>query len=122
MMLICASLWFALLLVFVQFDNPTAGRTTLVLAGMAQSLSMVPLSTMLLRSAGPKFRGRVMGVRMLAIYGLPVGLLAAGVLIPSIGFRATASMYCSLGLVMMALIGVRWRQVIWPLDAFGNQR
>jgi MFS family permease len=122
MMLICASLWFALLLVFVQVANPTAGRMTLVLAGIAQSLSMVPLSTMLLRSAGPKFRGRVMGVRMLAIYGLPIGLLVAGVLIPWIGFRITASTYCFLGLALMALIGVRWRQVIWPLDAVGNQR
>jgi hypothetical protein len=93
-----------------------------MLAGIAQSLSMVPLSTMLLRSAGPKFRGRVMGVRMLAIYGLPIGLLVAGVLIPWIGFRVTASLYCVLGLVLMALIGVRWRAVIWPLDAVGNQR
>lgn len=122
MMLICGLLWFALLLVFVQVANPAAGRVTLVLAGMAQSLSMVPLSTMLLRSAGPKFRGRVMGVRMLAIYGLPIGLMVAGVLIPWIGFRVTASLYCLLGLALMALIGVRWRRVIWPLDAFGNQR
>jgi hypothetical protein len=59
---------------------------------------------------------------MLAIYGLPVGLLIAGTLIPWIGFRATASVYCLLGLACMAAIGVRWRAVIWPLDAAGNQR
>ena len=122
MMLICAAMWFALILLFVQLPNPATGRVTLVLAGFAQSLSMVPLSTMLLKSAGPKFRGRVMGVRMLAIYGLPIGLLVAGVLIPWIGFRATASVYCLLGLACMALIGVRWREVIWPLAAIGNQR
>jgi MFS family permease len=122
MMLICASLWFALILIFVQMPHPGAGRMTLVLAGLAQSMSMVPLSAMLLKSAGPRFRGRVMGVRMLAIYGLPIGLLIAGVLIPSIGFRATASIYCLLGLAAMALIGVRWREVIWPLTAAGNQR
>jgi len=122
MMLINASLWFALILVFVQIPNPSAGRLMLVLAGLAQSLSMVPLSTMLLRSAGPKFRGRVMGVRMLAIYGLPIGLLFAGVLIPWVGFRATASLYCLTGLASMALIGVHYRASIWPLDAIGNQR
>jgi len=122
MMMICGILWFALILIFVQISHPAAGRITLVLAGFAQSLSMVPLSTMLLKSAGPKFRGRVMGVRMLAIYGLPIGLMLAGVLIPWIGFRATASAYCLLGLACMALIGVRWRDVIWPIDAFGNQR
>jgi MFS family permease len=122
MMLICGTLWFALILIFVQISIPSAGRVTLVLAGFAQSLSMVPLSTMLLKSAGPKFRGRVMGVRMLAIYGLPIGLLAAGMLIPRIGFHATASLYCLVGLACMALIGLRWREVIWPLDAAGNQR
>jgi MFS family permease len=122
MMLTFGLMWFALILIFVQLPLPAAGHITLFLAGIAQSLSMVPLSTMLLRSAGPKFRGRVMGVRMLAIYGLPVGLLVAGILIPWIGFRATASGYCLLGLALMALIGVRWRQVIWPLDAIGNQR
>lgn len=122
MMLIFAMLWFALILIFVQIPNPAGGRITLVLAGFAQSLSMVPLATMLLISAGPKFRGRVMGVRMLAIYGLPIGLLIAGTLIPWIGFRVTASVYCLLGLACMALIGVRWRDVIWPLHAVGNQR
>jgi MFS family permease len=122
MMLICAALWFALILIFVQTANPASGHVTLVLAGVAQSLSMVPLSTMLLKSAGPKFRGRVMGVRMLAIYGLPIGLVVAGMLISWIGFRATASVYCLLGLACMALIGARWRDVIWPLSAAGNQR
>lgn len=122
MMLICAALWFALILIFVQVPSPGMGRITLVVAGFSQSMSMVPLATMLLKSAGPKFRGRVMGVRMLAIYGLPIGLLVAGVLIPWIGFRATASFYCLLGLALMALIGVRWRAAIWPLEAIGNQR
>jgi MFS family permease len=122
MMLIFAVIWFTLILIFVQIPNPMAGRLTLVLAGVAQSLSMVPLSTMLLKSAGPRFRGRVMGVRMLAIYGLPVGLLAAGTLIPLVGFRATASSYCLLGLAAMAVVGLRWRAVLWPLDVPGNQR
>jgi MFS family permease len=122
MMLIFAVLWFALILIFVQIANPIVGRAVLVLGGFAQSLSMVPLSTMLLKSAGQRFRGRVMGVRMLAIYGLPIGLLVAGSLIPWIGFRVTASSYCLLGLISMTAIGLHWRAVIWPLDAPGNQR
>jgi len=122
MMLIFAVLWFTLLLIFVQVPYPAAGRVTLFLAGFTQSLSMVPLATILLKSAGPRFRGRVMGVRMLAIYGLPIGLLIAGMLIPWIGFRATASLYCLVGLLFMAIIGLRWRESIWPLDALGNQR
>ena len=36
------------------------------------------MAVMLLRVAGEQYRGRIMGVRMLAIYGLPVGLLNHG--------------------------------------------
>jgi len=37
-----------------------------------------------MRTASESFRGRVMGVRMMVIYGLPLGLLAAGSLIDEI--------------------------------------
>jgi MFS family permease len=122
MMLICASFWFALLLLFVQMPNQIGGQLTLSIAGFAQSLSLVPLSAMLLRGAGARYRGRVMGLRMLAIYGLPIGLMIAGALIPWIGFRATTSLFCIAGLAMMALIGLRFRAALWPLEAPGNQR
>ena len=121
-MLLCAGGWFAFVLFFVQTTDPIGGRLTLVMAGFMQSLSMVPLATMLLKTAGIRYRGRVMGVRMLAIYGLPIGLMGAGVLIPWIGFHATASGYCILGLLLCAAIAVWWRKAIWPLDAIGNAR
>ncbi len=122
MMLVFAGLWYVLLLVFVQMPNATGGRLMLALAGFAQSLSMVPMAVMLLHGAGAKFRGRVMGVRMLAVYGLPVGLLAAGALIERIGFAATASAYCAVGLALTLAIALRWRAALWPLDAPANAR
>jgi len=81
---------------------------------------MVPLAVMLLHIAGPRFRGRVMGVRMLAIYGLPVGLLLSGVLIPRLGFTYTAILYCAFGLLVTAAIGWHWRTVLWPRAAPAN--
>ena len=122
MMWICAACWFTLVLIFVQMPEPFSAGVFLVLAGFAQSLSMVPLAGMLLRTAGVRYRGRVMGVRMLAIYGLPIGLMAAGVLIPRIGYHATATLYCAAGLGIMGMIGIWWRAAIWPVDAIGNQR
>jgi len=110
------------LLVFVQMRTPISGRMVLVIAGFSQSLSLVPMSVMLLHSAGERFRGRVMGVRMLAIYGVPIGLLAAGALIDRIGFLATTSLYCLVGIAVTVLIGLRWRAALWPLDAPANAR
>ena len=54
-----------------------------------------------------------MGVRMLAIYSLPLGLLAAGLLIGFIGFRATASLYALVGLAFTILIAIKWRESLW---------
>lgn len=122
MMIVFSFVWYVMLLVFVHMPGINTGRCALVMAGLSQSLSMTPMAVMLLHAAGPKFRGRVMGVRMLAIYGLPVGLLLAGWLIPQFGFDATASSYCIAGAVLTVGIAVRWRKALWPLTAPANTR
>ncbi len=122
MMLIFAAVWYAMLLVFVRMPTVGGGSAMLVLAGFAQSLSMVPMAVMLLHSAGPRFRGRVMGVRMFAIYGLPLGLLPAGALIDRIAFAPTVTLYCCVGLVATLGIALRWRADLWPLLAPANHR
>lgn len=119
-MIIAALVWYAMLAVFVWMPGPLSGGTMLVLAGFAQSLSMVPMAVMLLHSAGPRFRGRVMGVRMFAIYGLPLGLLPAGALINGMGFVPTMSLYCLIGVLATLAIARRWRAHLWPLLAPAN--
>jgi MFS family permease len=122
MMLIYAVVWYLMLLCFVFAPGIALGRVTLVLAGAAQSLSMTPMAVMLLHGASAAFRGRVMGVRMLAVYGLPIGLLLAGWLIEWFGFVATATGYCVTGLLLTAAIGIRWRDALWPVGATANRR
>ena len=122
MMVLFAIGWYAALLVFVNLESPLAGQLTLVFAGISQSLSLVPMSVMLLHGAGERFRGRVMGVRILAIYGVPFGLLAAGVLIERLGFVTTASLYCLVGAALTLAIVIYWRDSLWPLSAPGNLR
>ena len=119
MMIIFAIAWYSMLLVFVHARDPTSGSLTLISAGLAQSLSLVPMSALLLHGAGA-YRGRVMGMRMLAIYGLPIGLLAAGALIDRIGFVPTATLYCLVGIMLTVLIALRWRAALWPLHAQAN--
>jgi len=121
MMIIFAIAWYSMLLVFVHARDPTSGSLTLISAGLAQSLSLVPMSALLLHGAGA-YRGRVMGMRMLAIYGLPIGLLAAGALIDRIGFVPTATLYCLVGIMLTVLIALRWRAALWPLHAQANAR
>jgi hypothetical protein len=61
-----------------------------------------------------------MGVRMLAIYGLPVGLLTAGALIERIGFYTTLMAYGLIGVVCTIAIATYWRSEIWPANARAN--
>jgi hypothetical protein len=63
-----------------------------------------------------------MGVRMLAVYGLPLGMLLSGPLIEHVGFAWTATLYSLIGLVSASLIALRWRGQLWHPDAPANQR
>ena len=122
MMIIGCATWYVLTLLFAQMHSLAGGLPLLLLAGLAQSLGMVPLAAMLLRSSEQRFRGRVMGIRMLVIYTLPIGLLASGPLIESFGFRAMATVYCLFGLAFTLLIAVRWRGHVWRPAAPANAR
>ena len=111
--LVAAAAWHAALLVFGHMESMSAGVVALLVAGFAQNVSMIGVAATLLANAEPRFRGRVMGVRTLAIYGLPVGLLIAGVLIDRLGFPWTNTASALLGLVVTGWIGFTWRDALW---------
>ena len=121
MLLACVA-WYACLFGFVAVQQPGLAMLLLAAAGACQSTSMLALSMLLLRSSDQRFRGRIMGVRMLAIYPLPLGLLIAGALIPRIGFGWTAHAMLATGLLLAGAIGLAWRAQLWQGDAPGNQR
>jgi hypothetical protein len=114
--------WYAMLLVFVEIRTMPVAMACLMLAGIAQSLSMISAAVILMRTASAHLRGRVMGVRMMVIYGLPLGLLSAGSLIDLIGYTATGTLYAASGLMAMAAIALHWREDLWPVHAPANAR
>lgn len=122
LMIAATVVWYATLLVFVQVQTFHAAIVCLALAGFSQSLCMISLAVILMRAASEHFRGRVMGVRMLAIYSLPLGLLAAGSLIGEIGFAATGTLYAACGLALMMVIVLHWRADLWHVHAPANAR
>ncbi len=115
-------IWYATLLVFAQMQTVPAAIACLMLAGFSQSLTMISIAVILMRTASAHFRGRVMGVRMLAIYSLPLGLLAAGSLIEEIGFAATGTLYAATGLALILAIVMHWRGDLWHLHAPANAK
>jgi uncharacterized protein (DUF486 family) len=120
-MLWSGGLWFAATLLFGQTTTFALGLGLLFLAGFVQSFCLTPLAAVMLRSAGDAMRGRVMGVRMLAIWGLPLGLLAAGPMIGRFGYAATTFLYAGLGLAATVVIAYRWRDALWRRSAAANE-
>ncbi len=112
--------WYLGLLCFVNTPQPSIGIPFLMLAGFSQGMSQIAMATMLIRACEPAFRGRIMGIRMLAIYGNVPGLFLAGWLIPHLGYPMTATLMGSCGLLVMLLLVLRWRVQLWRRDAPAN--
>ena len=96
-----------------QLDTKLAGQLILATAGFVQSLAMISMAVTLLNIADEKFRGLVMGVRMLAVYGLPVGLIGSGLLIEWFGYSNTVTLYGVGGLIVSCVIAFKWRKQLW---------
>jgi len=122
LMIGATAMWYITLLIFARMPSVPAAIASLTLAGISQSMSMITIAVILMRTASERFRGRVMGVRMLTIYGLPFGLLAAGSLIDEVGFVATATLYVAVGLAMLAAVALHWRADLWHLHAPANAK
>jgi predicted MFS family arabinose efflux permease len=121
-MVACAVFWFACNVVFSWVKTPAIGEPLLFVTGFVQSFCMVPMAVILLRTADPAFRGRVMGVRMLAVYGLPLGLLLSGPMVEHLGFSVTGTLFSLFGMAATLVIAVRWRAHLWNREAAANLR
>ncbi len=119
-MLWSTAVWFVAILLFGQTRSLAPGLVLLFACGFVQSFCMTPLAAVLLRASSDEMRGAVMGVRTLAVWGLPLGLLAAGPIVERLGYAACTLLYAGLGLAATLAIGYRWRRALWDRAAAAN--
>jgi len=122
MTIIFSAGWYFGLICFVNTPSMAIGIPFLMLAGLSQGLSQIAMATMLIRACDPKFRGRIMGIRMLMIYGNIPGLLLAGWLIPQLTYPVMATLYGTVAMLLIALVVWRWRAELWRRDSTANAR
>lgn len=103
-------IWYGLLLAFGMTSNVWLAYALLFAIGVAQGIAMVTMSIALLEAAGTAMRGRIMGVRMLAVYGLPIGLIASGQLVDRLGYHGMVLLYCGIGVLATLTIALVWRR------------
>jgi predicted MFS family arabinose efflux permease len=119
-MITFAVLWHVMVIAFGNSASMPVGLVLLTLIGICSGLCMLPMALLLLRGAPAELRGRIMGMRTQAVYGLPLGLLVAGPLIERVGFAAAATLYGAAGLACTLLIAWRWGPHLWIASAAGN--
>ena len=113
LMLINMVIWYLMLVLFAQISTKQAALIILVFVGISYSLAMVSMGAALLDVTEELLRGRIMGVRMLAVYGVPLGLLGSGILIEVFGFTAFVEIYAAVGIFFTVLIVINWRMALW---------
>lgn len=119
-MIAAALCWFVLQIGLALTSAMPLGLVLLLCIGFAQSLCLTPLAAVMLQACAPAFRGRVMGMRLLAVLGLPLGLLLAGPLIDVAGLTTVTLGYAALGLGATAWVIRRWHTQLWRSDARAN--
>jgi len=112
MMVIWLVVWHLFILLLGLFSIPMAASVVITVIGLAQSFAMIPMSVLLLKITDEVYRGRVSGVRMLAVYGMPMGLLTGGALIVWIGIPATTVIFGLTGILTTLVIVARWRTIL----------
>lgn len=117
-MMITMVVWYVLLILFAGTDSNAQGLPLLALIGASISFCMIAMSVVLMTFTRTEMRGRVMGVRMLAVYGLPMGLVIGGWLIEQIGVRSAITWYAIVGLGLTAMSAIIWPRLIrgFPTD------
>ncbi|MCC7427294.1 MAG: MFS transporter [Alphaproteobacteria bacterium] len=120
-MILAAIAWNLLDLVLARTTGMAGGVPVLVLIGLVQGACIVTISAVQLQNAPPALRGRIAGLRSLAVYGLPIGLWVSGPVIERWGFAAATTAYGCAGLACTLLVLLVWRRHLWPADSLANR-
>ena len=80
--------------------------------GISQSFAMVTMAMMLLKYTSEEMRGRVLGLRQLAVYGLPVGVLISGFIAENSDASLALIFNGILGLFILVLAIFKWPEML----------
>jgi MFS family permease len=79
----------------------------LVIYGATGSITMISLAVLVLSITQKDMIGRIIGIRQLAIFTLPIGLVISGYLIDTIGIIFSIQSVTMIGLIMTLILGYK---------------
>ena len=111
-MILGSILWHIGILVMAYMQWFAISLPVLFFVGISQSFAMVTMAMMLLKYTSEEMRGRVLGLRQLAVYGLPVGVLISGFVAENAGASLALIFNGVLGLVILLFAILKWPEML----------
>ena len=108
-MIIGSILWHLLMLILATTPPLWLFAVVLALWGVSGGATFVAMVVGLLRAAPAETRGRVMGIRSLGIYGLPLGLLLGGWISEVAGSDVMIGTLGGVGLAATVFAAFKWQ-------------
>ena len=104
-------IWHVLMIATSLFPVKTIMFVLLILFGSSTSITTILLSMLILTITEKKMIGKIMGIRQLAIFAFPIGLLCGGYMIDKIGIVFSIQAMGLLGLLIAILFGYKSKKL-----------
>ena len=111
LLILAVMVWHSSMVVFSLSTTFTMSLMILLISGMAFSSTLVLIMIVLFRTAPPEFRGRIMGLRVLAIYAHSIGSLHSGALAALVGAPWAANVNAAMGIGLTGLLALMARKL-----------
>ncbi|MDC0035016.1 MFS transporter [Chloroflexi bacterium] len=111
-MIIGSILWHIGILIMAYMQWFVISLPVLFFVGISQSFAMVTMAMMLLKYTSEEMRGRVLGLRQLAVYGLPIGVLISGFIAENTNVSVALTFNGVLGLFILVLAILKWPEIL----------
>ena len=105
-------IWHFIMLTTSIVKNKILLALVLFLYGVAGSISMISMAVLILSMAQKNMIGRIIGIRQLAIFTLPIGLIISGYLIDIIGIVISLQVVTILGLLLTLILTYKSKNLI----------
>ena len=106
LMLLSVIVWHGTMVAFAASHSFYLSLSILLLTGMAFSSTQVMMLTVVLRITLPEFRGRIMGLRSMAIYSFTFGSMNSGAIAGAWGAPLAANINAAIGIALVGALAL----------------
>ena len=106
MLIIAVVVWHVMMILFSMVDVFEVWLLILMVAGFAWATTLIKIQSLLLGESDPSYRGRIQGLRTLAIYPHALGSLFSGWMASEIGVASAVAINGTIGIFLIGCVAL----------------